>query len=117
MTCSEAGSIVAVEVLVEQDVIPPMRIFLELLRSTVNRTSSVFILQEDAGQPARKLLGYFEERQVLPGTGGALDFELVAVKLIQLMRPRMRRPFTGIQTGPRQLELPPNIPVLDSPGR
>ena len=25
--------------------------------------------------------------------------------------------FTGIHTGPRQLELPPNIPVLDSAGR
>ena len=25
--------------------------------------------------------------------------------------------FTGIQTGPRQLELPPNIPVFDSAGR
>ena len=24
---------------------------------------------------------------------------------------------TGIQTGPRQLELPPNIPVFDSAGR
>ena len=25
--------------------------------------------------------------------------------------------FTGIQTGPRQLELPPNMPVFDSAGR
>ncbi len=25
--------------------------------------------------------------------------------------------FTGIQIGPRQLELPPNIPVSDSAGR
>jgi hypothetical protein len=25
--------------------------------------------------------------------------------------------FTGIQIGPRQLELPPNIPVFDSAGR
>ena len=24
---------------------------------------------------------------------------------------------TGIQTGPRQLEFPPNMPVSDSPGR
>ena len=29
----------------------------------------------------------------------------------------MMRPFTGIQTGPRQFELPPNIPVFDSAGR
>jgi hypothetical protein len=33
------------------------------------------------------------------------------------MSARMRRAFTGIQTGPRQFELPPNIPVFDSAGR
>ena len=27
------------------------------------------------------------------------------------------RTLTGIQTGPRQFELPPNIPVFDSAGR
>jgi hypothetical protein len=27
------------------------------------------------------------------------------------------RAFTGIQTGPRQFEFPPNIPVFDSAGR
>ena len=29
----------------------------------------------------------------------------------------MIRQLTGIQTGPRQLELPPNMPVSDSAGR
>jgi hypothetical protein len=29
----------------------------------------------------------------------------------------MIRPLTGIQIGPRQLELPPNIPLSDSAGR
>jgi hypothetical protein len=29
----------------------------------------------------------------------------------------MIRAFTGIQIGPRQLELPPNMPVSDSAGR
>ena len=29
----------------------------------------------------------------------------------------MIRPFTGIQTGPRQFELPPNMPLSDSAGR
>jgi hypothetical protein len=28
----------------------------------------------------------------------------------------MRRKLTGIQTGPRQLELPPKSPLVDSPG-
>ena len=29
----------------------------------------------------------------------------------------MIKAFTGIQIGPRQLELPPNMPVFDSAGR
>ena len=29
----------------------------------------------------------------------------------------MSSALTGIQIGPRQLELPPNMPVLDSAGR
>ena len=29
----------------------------------------------------------------------------------------LNKRFTGIQTGPRQLELPPNMPVFDSAGR
>ena len=29
----------------------------------------------------------------------------------------MSMTFIGIQTGPRQLELPPNMPVFDSAGR
>jgi hypothetical protein len=29
----------------------------------------------------------------------------------------MISPFTGIQMGPRQIELPPNMPVFDSAGK
>ena len=34
-----------------------------------------------------------------------------------LSSPRMMSTLTGIQIGPRQLELPPNMPVFDSAGR
>jgi hypothetical protein len=40
MAGTDAGSIVAVEVLVEQDVIVPVRILLELPRSAVDRPSA-----------------------------------------------------------------------------
>src|SRR5215469_5932310 len=51
-TCLVAGAqaspIVAVEVLVVKDVIPPVRIFLELFGTSVNRTLALRIAQEDA---------------------------------------------------------------------
>src|SRR5688572_741630 len=57
MAGSEAGSVVAIEVLVEQKEIPPVRVFLEFLRSSIHGTSAVGIPQKDASQPTRDLLG------------------------------------------------------------
>src|SRR6516225_1756497 len=57
MAGTDAGSIVAVEVLVEQYRIVPVRILLELPRSPVDRPSAFLVAQEDAGQPPRDFLG------------------------------------------------------------
>src|SRR5262245_44459731 len=46
MTGAEAGAVVAVEVLVEEDEIPPVRIVLELLRAAVDGATAIFVLQE-----------------------------------------------------------------------
>ena len=55
---------------------------------------------------------------MLAGAGGALDREVVAVEGVEVQQsPRTIRALTGIQIGPRQFELPPNIPVFDSAGR
>ena len=35
----------------------------------------------------------------------------------EILELRSGHAFTGIQTGPRQLELPPNMPEFDSAGR
>src|ERR1700745_67774 len=50
MTGSETCSIVTVEVLVEQDVVLPLRVCLEFLRTTVHRAPAGFIPQKDSGQ-------------------------------------------------------------------
>ncbi len=49
---AEAGAVVAVEVLVEQDQVAPVRIVLELGRAAVDRPPAVGIAQERARQPA-----------------------------------------------------------------
>ena len=58
---SQTCSVVAVEVLEEQDVILPMGVGLEFLRTSAYRPSAGFILQEDAGQPVGNLLGHLEQ--------------------------------------------------------
>jgi hypothetical protein len=80
MAGADAGAVVAVEVLVEEEEVAPVRILLELADPAVHRPAAVLVAQED---PAA----------------------------------RMIRALTGIQIGPRQLELPPNMPVSDSAGR
>src|SRR5262245_61574816 len=47
---AEAGPVVAVEVLVEQDEVAPVRVFLELAGAAVDRAAALPVAQEDAGQ-------------------------------------------------------------------
>ncbi len=50
MACADAGTIIAVEVLVEKDEIAPMRVALKKLRATGDGAAAVRIAQEDVGQ-------------------------------------------------------------------
>src|SRR5208337_2670472 len=61
VTRSEPGAVISMEILVEQDVVAPVRVGLEFLRSTVDRPPATLVAQEDAGQPVRDLLGHLEE--------------------------------------------------------
>src|SRR5215471_7258917 len=56
MVGAEASSVVALEVLVEQDEISPMAIFLKLPVPPVHRPPSVLVPEKNIGQPMRKLL-------------------------------------------------------------
>src|SRR5262249_31511457 len=60
MTGADAGTVVAVKILVEQQMVPPMRIGLELLRATKDRPASCTIAQENASQPVGNFAGYLE---------------------------------------------------------
>src|SRR4051812_35204762 len=69
MARAQPCSVVAVEVLVEQDQVAPVWIFLEFLRASVNRPPAVSAAQEGAGKAACNLLRHFEERHVPTGSG------------------------------------------------
>src|SRR6516165_12729726 len=53
MAGAEAGAVVAVEVLVEQHTVAPVRVVLELPGPAVHGPPPVLVLEEDARQPAR----------------------------------------------------------------
>src|SRR5262245_57058688 len=79
MTGTDAGAVVAVEVLVEEQEIAPVRILLELLRRSVDRPAPLRVSHEDAGEAARDLLRDPVERHASARARGAFDRERVSV--------------------------------------
>src|SRR5262245_32138650 len=79
MAGAKASPAVTVEVLVEQDEVAPMRIVLELLRSTKYWTLSTPVAKKDSGQPRRKFLRHFEQGHQATGACRTLHGEIVAV--------------------------------------
>src|SRR5438128_11171625 len=62
---ANAGAVVTVEVLVEEDEVAPVRIGLERVGAAVDRTPAVGPLEEDAGEPSRQLRRHVPERHRL----------------------------------------------------
>src|SRR6516225_10446188 len=79
VTGPDAGAIVAMEVLVEQEIVPPVRISLEFSGAAKNRPAAAPVLQEDAGQAIGDLVRHLVQVHDIARTGRALDFEVVAV--------------------------------------
>src|SRR5262249_51709977 len=75
MARTDASAVVAVEVLVKQRQVAPMRIALKLLRAPVDRPAPVFAAQEDARQAVRKLVRHLPQIHEPAGAGWAFDFE------------------------------------------
>ena len=66
MAGAQPGTVVAVEVLVKEDVILPMGIGLELLGTTVDGSPAMLVVQEDPCEPVRDLLTHLEEVHHFP---------------------------------------------------
>ena len=76
---AEARAVVAVEVFVEQDVVAPVRVVLELGDPAIDRPAPLVVAQEDARKPRRELLRHLEQVHHAARTGRAFDLECVAV--------------------------------------
>src|SRR5258707_6277143 len=73
VTGAQPGTIVAMEVFVEVDVVAPERIVLELFRAAVDGSSAIRVAQENPGEPVRDFPADFEEVHEVAGAGGAFD--------------------------------------------
>ena len=72
---AEPGAVVAVEVLAEDQVVPPGRVVLQPLGAAEAGPPAVRAAGEDRDQPVLQVGGDLVERQLLPGPGRVLDGE------------------------------------------
>src|SRR3974390_1458421 len=87
MTCAQPGAVIAVEVLVEQDVILPVGIFLEFFRASINGPPAIFIPQKNLCQPAANLFRDLKQRHKVPRAGRALHLEIIAIERVHQQQP------------------------------
>src|SRR5262245_15105576 len=83
MARPDPRAVVAMKILIEQDVVAPVRIALEGGGLAEDGTVALRIAQEDAGQPVTDLFGDLPERHLLARPGGALDGERVAKVVVE----------------------------------
>src|SRR5512145_965023 len=86
MARADAGAVVAVEVFVQPDEVPPVRVGLELGDASVDRPSPIRPAQENAGQASGELSRYVPESRAQTRPGRALDLEAGAVEVVELLK-------------------------------
>src|SRR5215472_9935299 len=87
MAGAQPGTIVAMKILVEQDAVPPLRVFLEFCRPSVNGTPPALITKKNTLQAQRNVFRNLEQRHVFSRTRRAFHFELVTIKGIHVQQP------------------------------
>src|SRR5215469_6716919 len=80
---SESGAIVAVEVLIEEDAVSPVRIVMKHIARAKDRSLSFRVANEYTNQAIRDIAGDFEKVHPLSGSGRAFNLEIVAVIFVE----------------------------------
>src|SRR5271169_4441015 len=82
---SNSGSRIAVEVLMKQNQVAPVRIGLELFEITEHRPAAIFIAKKNVRHPARKFSRYLPQGHHLSRSGGELNLKVVAKVVMKLL--------------------------------
>src|SRR5262245_29893535 len=75
MACAKTAAGFAMEVFMEQNQITPIGVEAVFFNTSMTRARAILIRQEDAREPARKLLRNFLERKHFPRTYWTLYFQ------------------------------------------
>src|SRR4029077_5376521 len=85
MRCANTATVVAVEVLVEEDVVPEMWVVLHFFAVVEDRASGGLILEENACEASGELVRDLTAGQIFSRAGRALDREIVPIVLMELL--------------------------------
>src|SRR2546427_7121017 len=86
MARANTGAVVAVEVFIQPDEVPPVGVGLELGDASVDRPSPVRPAQENAGQASGELRRHVPEGRARTRPGWALDLKAGAVEVVELLK-------------------------------
>src|SRR5215469_4363539 len=79
VTGADAGAIVAVEIFVEQKIVPPVRVALELLSDAEHWPPAALVAQKDPGQPIGDFAGDLEQVHRVAQARRTVDPEIAAI--------------------------------------
>jgi hypothetical protein len=82
---AQSTSVVTVKVLVEQNTITEVRIFLELGVIGHGRAHSVLVTKKEPDQPPAELVRDLEYRHHVPRTSRTLDLEVIPVVVVETL--------------------------------
>src|SRR5262249_10263655 len=85
MTGPDARAIVAMEVLVEGDVVAEVGIAVQPRVASEDRPPPIAAAQEEAGESLREVAGHLGQCRLPAGAGGVLHGELVAQEVVELL--------------------------------
>src|SRR6266571_3856553 len=113
MAGTDAAPAITVEVLVERDVIAPVRIVLKGHVGAKYSSATLLITQKDVREPPREFLRHLPQRQFLAGAGRVFYQEIVAIELLVFLERFDQQEIDGEPDRPA----PVGIPSKGSGGR
>jgi hypothetical protein len=86
MRRSQTATVIAVEKLVEPNIVPKMWVRVELLVPSVGRTTTIHIAPEDVNESVLDLLGDLGKIHIVAAACWAFYFEITAVVLVEALQ-------------------------------
>src|SRR5258708_6685042 len=88
MACAKSCAVITVKVFMEQKVVTPVEITLQLVVFPIVRTVSLLAPQEKADEALREFICHLLQGQILAPSRRALDLKIVAAVMIDLLQHR-----------------------------